>query len=96
MVKILPANEGDSGDVGSILGSGRYPGGGHGNSLQYFCLENPLDREAWWATVYGVTKSQTRLKLLSMHEHVHSNFDSKFWCSICIKSLPFERKLMHK
>ena len=43
------------GDLGSILGSGKFPGGGHGNPLQYSCLENPMDREAWWATVHRVT-----------------------------------------
>ena len=49
------------GDLGSIPGSGRSPGGGHGNPLQYSCLENPMDRGAWWATVHGVAKSQTLL-----------------------------------
>ena len=53
MVKNLPANEGDIRDAGSIHGTGRYPGGGHGNPLQYSCLENPMDRGAWWATVHG-------------------------------------------
>ena len=48
-------------DPGSIPGSGRSPGEGNGNSLQYFCLENPVDRGAWRATVHGVTKSRTRL-----------------------------------
>ena len=47
-------NAGDTGDVGLIAGSGRSPGGGHGNSLEYFCLENPMDRGTWWATVHGV------------------------------------------
>ena len=47
MVKNLPANSGDTGDVGSIPRSGRSPGGGHGDSLQYSCLENPMDRGAW-------------------------------------------------
>ena len=51
----------DVGDQGSIPGSGRYPGEGHGNPLQYSCLENPMDRGAWWATVHGVTKSQIQL-----------------------------------
>ena len=46
---------------------GRSPGGGHGNPLQYSCLENPMDRGAWWSTVHRVAKSQTRLKRLSMH-----------------------------
>ena len=57
-LKNLPAN---AGDPGSIPGLGRSPGGGHGNPLQYSCLQNPMDRGAWWATVHGVTKSQTRL-----------------------------------
>ena len=47
MVKNLPAKAGGAGDVGLILGSGRSPGGGHGNPLQCSCLENPMDREAW-------------------------------------------------
>ena len=49
------------GDLGSIPGSGRSPGEGNGNPLQYSCLENPMDGEAWWATVHGVTKSPTGL-----------------------------------
>ena len=48
------------GDLGSIPGSGRPPGEGNGNALQYSCLENPMDRGAWWATVHGVTKSWIR------------------------------------
>ena len=52
-------NAGDPGDAGSIPGSERSPGGGNGNRLQYSCLENPMNRGAWWATVYGVTKSWT-------------------------------------
>ena len=54
-----------SGDVGSIPGSERSPGGGHGSPLQYSCLESPMDREAWQATVYRVRKSWTWLKQLS-------------------------------
>ena len=49
------------GDLGPIPGSGRSPGEGNGNLLQYSCLENPMDGEAWWATVQGVSKSRTRL-----------------------------------
>ena len=60
-------NAEDAGDLSSFPGLGRTAGGGHGNPLQYSCLENPMNREAWRATVHGVTKSQTRLKLLSMH-----------------------------
>ena len=51
-------NAGDLRKTGSIPGSGRFPRGGYGNPLQYSCLENPVDREAWWATVHGVSKSQ--------------------------------------
>ena len=67
MVKNPPANAGDIRDTGLIPGLGRSPGGGHGNPLQYSCLENPMDRGAWWATFQGATKSPTRLKQLSTH-----------------------------
>ena len=53
-----------------IPASGRFPGGGHGNPLQYSCLDNPTDRRAWWNTVHRVAKSQIRLKLLSTQAHV--------------------------
>ena len=56
VAKDLPAN---AGDVGSIPESGKSPGEGNGNPLQYPCLESPTDRGAWWATVHGVTKRQT-------------------------------------
>ena len=58
VVKNPPANAGDIRDSGSIPGWGRSPGGGHGNPLQYFCIKNPIDREAWWTTVHGVAKSR--------------------------------------
>ena len=58
-----------AGDAGSIPRSGKSPGGGHGNPLQYSCLENPMDRGARWATVHGIAKGQTQLKRLSMHAH---------------------------
>ena len=67
VVKDLPANAGDIRDAGSIPGSGRSTGGGHGNSLQYSCLENPRDRGAWQSIVHGIAKSWTRLKWLSTH-----------------------------
>ena len=59
VVKNPPANAGDIRDGSLIPGSGRFPGGGHGNSLQYSCLENPMDRGAWWATVHGIAESDT-------------------------------------
>ena len=72
MVKNLPANAGDVRDVGSIPGSGRSPGGGHGNPLQYSCLENPMDRGTWQAIGCGVTvvghNLATKLLLLLYHE----------------------------
>ena len=73
VVKNLPANIGDLRDVGSITGLERFPGGGHGNPLQYSCLENPMDRGAWQAIVHGVANSQTQLKQLSMHTCKHRN-----------------------
>ena len=58
-VKSQPVNAGDIREEGSIPGSGRSPGRRHGNPLQYSCLENSMDRGAWWATVHRVAKSQT-------------------------------------
>ena len=54
-------------DLGVIPGSERFPGEGNGNPLQYSCLQNPMDRGAWWATVHGVAKSQTQLERLHYH-----------------------------
>ena len=62
VIKNVPTNEGDIRDVGSIPGSGRFPGEGNGDPLQYSCMENLMDSGAWWATVHGVAKSQTQLK----------------------------------
>ena len=70
MVKNLSVNAEDAGDAGSIPGLGRSPGGGHGNPLQCSCLENPMDRETWWATVHGVAKNRTRLK---RHTHIQES-----------------------
>ena len=60
MVKNLPAR---ARDAGSLPGSGRSPGVGNGNPLQYSCLENPMGRGAWWTTVHGVAKSQSQLSM---------------------------------
>ena len=78
VVKNLPANAGDVRDLGSIPGSGRSPGGGHGNPLQYSCLENPRDRGVCRATV----QSRTRLKQLSTHAR------KLFWIIFLIKRMP--------
>ena len=56
----------NAGDPGSIPGLGRPAGGGHGNPPQHSCLENPMDRGAWWATVHGVTESRTQRRTLSL------------------------------
>ena len=61
VVKYLLANAGDAGDVGLIPWLGRSPGGGNGNTLQYSCLDNLMNRGAWWAAVHEVAKSRTQL-----------------------------------
>ena len=66
VVKNLLVNAGNLRDMNSISWWGRSPGGGHGNPLQYSCLENPMDRGAWWATVHRVAKSWTQLKPLKV------------------------------
>ena len=71
VIKNPAASTGGVRDLGSIPGLGRSPGGGRGNRLRYSCLENPIDRGAWRAVVHGVTKSRTRLKLLSTHAHIY-------------------------
>ena len=83
VVKNVPAN---AGDVGSIPGSGRSHGGRHSNPLQYSCLENPMDRGAWRATVHGATKSQTQLKQFNMHEiEYEKGYISMYY--VCIPEL---------
>ena len=67
MIKNMPANAGDTGDMGLVPGSGRSPGVGNGNLLHFSCLENSMDRGAWWATVCGVAKSLYMTKHVSMH-----------------------------
>ena len=67
VVKNPSANAGDTRDAGSVSGSGRSPGGGYGNPLQYSCLENPMDREAWWAY------SPWGFKELGMTEHAYTS-----------------------
>ena len=74
MIKNLSANAGDTRDTGSILGSGRSPGVGNGNPLQYSCLENPIDRGAWWVIDHQFAKSWTRLSLYARaHTHTHTH-----------------------
>ena len=86
VVKKLPVNAADIRDWSLIPGLGRSPGGGHGNPLQYYCLENPMDRGAWWATVQRVAKSQMWLKQLSMHT-IRSKWKIKKRKILCIKNI---------
>ena len=99
MLKKPPANEGDIRDTSLIPGWGRSPGRGHGNQLQYSCLENPMDRGAWRATVHGVAKSRTRLKKLSTHTHMYTikllTFDFSFLKFKKIKKTLFWSKYLH-
>ena len=83
-VKNLPCNAGAAGDMGSIPGLGRSPGGGHGIPLQSSSLENPMDSGAWQPTVHGVEKSWTQLRRLSLHAYksirkrkIYSNIESE-------------------
>ena len=72
-----------------VPGSGRFPGGGHGYSLQYSCLENHMDRGAWQTTVYSVAKSQTRLKHLSRQTVIIPGTVQAFYLTVSVKQLQF-------
>ena len=87
VLKNLPASAGTVRDTGSILGLGRSPGGERSNSIQYSCLENPMDRGAWWTMVHRVPKSQTRLKWLSMHAYIMQKYYFYIW-----RKIPFPEK----
>ena len=84
VVKNLPASIGEVRGTGSIPGSGSSPGEGNGNSLQYSCLENPIDTGTWWATAPGVAKSQTQLKQLSMPAHRCPMFLNRMECFLVL------------
>ena len=83
MVKNLTANIGDIRNTSQIPGSGRSPGEGHSNPLQYSCLESPLDRGAWRATVHRLSQSWARLKWLIMHVHRHIFLIPKYMADLC-------------
>ena len=90
MVKNPAASARDMREAGSIPGSGRSPGGGHGDPLQHSCLENPMDREAWRATVHRVTESLTRLKQLSTaHTLGPSAYQPETWNKLRTLCLSF-------
>ena len=82
MVKKLPSNA-EVRDVDSVPGLGRFPGGGHGNPLQYSCLENLMDRRSWWAIVHRLSKSQTWLKRLSRHVHMKVEMFPRIFLEPC-------------
>ena len=69
----------NAGDLGSIPGSEISPGGGHSNPLQYSCLENPIERGAWWTTVHGVTKIQTQLSDKAQHTSLYCRLQINFY-----------------
>ena len=83
----------NSGDLGSIPGSGSSPGEGNGNPLQYSCLENPMDRGAWWAAVRGVAKSRTQLSNSSFSMS-HSCLFACMCCHQCFILVNFVSNLM--
>ena len=78
VVKNPPANAGGTRDMGSVLGSGRSPLVGNGNFLQYSCLENSLDREAWQATAHEVTESDMTEPVCT-HTHTHTHTHTQAW-----------------
>ena len=71
MLKNLPAKAGGARDAGSVPGSGRSPGVGNGNPVQYSCLENSMDRGGWWATIHGVAKELDTTKHSTAHQHLY-------------------------
>ena len=87
VVKSLPTNAGDARDTGSIPELGGSPGGGNGNLLPCPCLENPMDRGAWWATVHWVTKTQTRLSTAQHSMLVQRGEHGTLVSFVCIKQM---------
>ena len=83
-VKVSACN---TGDLGSIPGLGRSPGEGNGNLLQDSCLENPMGRGAWRATIHGVAKSQTQLKWLSTHHELYEGRQFAWWMNECFSKI---------
>ena len=83
MAQTVKESSCNAGGLGSFPGLGRSPGRGHGNALQYSCLENPMDRGAWQTMVHRVAKSQTRLKQLSMHTCMHAFHCTDALPSVC-------------
>ena len=98
MVKNPPANAGNAGDLGLIPGSGRSFGEGNSNPVQYFCLENSMDRGAQWATVHGVTKNQMQLSthnLIMSEKTLISNKITLVDIGVQGFSISFQRETIH-
>ena len=87
VVKNSPANAGDPRDTGSIPGLGRSLGEGHGNPLQYSCLENPMDRGAWQATVHGVAESDTTEVTARICVGPDAQLPSLLWCIVGLQGV---------
>ena len=88
MLKNPPVSARDTRDVGSVLGSGRSPWVGNGNTFQYFCLENAMDRGAWWATVHGATESWTQLSTAYICVCAYSLVSPHFTVHTCPELIP--------
>ena len=91
VIKNLPVSAGDARDFSPIPGLRRSPEGGHGGPLQYSCLENPKDREAWWATDHGVSKSLTRL---STYTHKHTGPPLLLYTGVVVRGLILQLQLL--
>ena len=96
VVKRPPASAGEAGDRSLIPGSGRSPGGGNGNPLQYSCLEHSMERGAWWATIHGVAKSLTKLTLhFTLHTLLCTDLSHGFYFNFCF-SCSLVSELQHR
>ena len=91
----MPTNARDIRDVGSVPGVGGIPGGGHGNPLQYSCLENPMDRGAQQAIVNGATKSWTLSDKAYTHTHTHTHTHSSFCISVLLRHCQSHAQFPH-
>ena len=92
MAQMVEVSAYNVGDRGSIPGSGRSPGEGNGNPLQYSCLGNPIDREVWWATVHGVAKSRTQLNGFTFTFKESQIFPNLFLLAVLVTEVQLDSK----